>query len=131
LDFSNIDQIKINAFCCECCRLIWDELSPIAQHAVQVAEDYVAGLASLDDMEEEEDKLWRDLGTELSNWQSRRTHSYRAAVCCLFIDESQYEFSYKNHEIVTGVMEECNKVKQIPQEVHYQLMRETFLSAPE
>ena len=38
-------QLKINLFACACCRLIWPQLPPMAQLALEVAERFDTGLA--------------------------------------------------------------------------------------
>jgi hypothetical protein len=101
------DQRKLIAFCCGCCRLIYDKLPHIAQGGLAVAEAYVRGQSSGKDLLDERVKLWKFLGKDSCDFSSPRVNAVRAVICCLFINTPPDEA----YDHIRAAMEFCNAVE--------------------
>lgn len=121
---------KLNSFACACCHLIWDELPPIAQLGLEVAERYVNGNATTKELIDERVKLWQDLGDESWEFESKKNNAYRAVLCSLHMRDPEDSID-ADYDVVTYVMEVCNKVKKMPKQTHYELMHNVFGSPPD
>jgi hypothetical protein len=121
LDGALQDQGKLIAFCCGCCRLIYDKLPAVAQHSLTVAESYVAGLASADNLLDERVKLWEFLGKDSCDFSSPHVNAVRGVICCLFASTPATEA----YDHIRAAMEFCNAVEDHELE-HSALLMEIF-----
>jgi hypothetical protein len=121
LDGALHDQRKLIAFGCRCCRLIYDKLPAVAQHSLTVAESYVAGLASADNLLDERITLWEFLGKDSCDFSSPRVNAVRGVICCLFDHTPATEAS----DHIRAAMEFCNAVEDHQAE-HAALLTEIF-----
>jgi hypothetical protein len=115
------DEKKIHLFSCACCRLIFDKLPPVAQRALELAEDFSKGLVRPKRLEAERIKLWDVLGEDSCKFDLPHVNAIRAVICCLF-ERSDLEFAYDD---VTGVMDFCNAVEDHERE-QYDILQRVF-----
>jgi len=102
------DHGKLITFACACCRLIYDKIPETAQKSLVLAEEFVKGLASTNQLLDERVRLWRFLGKESCDFSSARVNAVRAVICCLYADTPPEE-AYNS---VLSLMEFCNDVEQ-------------------
>jgi hypothetical protein len=120
---------KFNSFACACCRLIWDELPPLARQALVVAEKYVSGDATSKELTDERVKLWQDLGDESNEYQSKKNNAYRAVTCSLYVRGSE-DSIYQDYDVVCYVIGACNRVKPAPNRIYFDLLHKVFGNPP-
>jgi hypothetical protein len=114
---------KLQAFACRCCRLIWKQLSPEAQEALKVGEDFSRGLVLSERIVAERIKLWDLLGEESCSFSSTKVNAVRAVICCLFeYSDSDLDVAY---DLVRASMDFCNAVEDHQRE-QYDLLVEIF-----
>ena len=115
------DEVKVRTFICACCRLMWDRLPEVAQKALVVAEDYIAGLSTAEMLVSERVKLWEYLGDEDSNFMSAEVNAVRAVICCLYEDGYEQEA----YETIWLLLDFCDGVEDHHQE-QYQLLSDIY-----
>ena len=115
------DEKKVLAFCCACCRLIWDKLPRIAQDALEVAEDYIKDAANIRDLTNARIKLWNFIEKDFMNFEMSHIPATRAVICCLYEIKTMDEaFSAVNY-----AMGFCNFI-EIRTTEHVELLLKLF-----
>lgn len=115
------EEMKIHLFSCACCRLIFDKLPPVAQRALELAEDFSRGLVRAKRLEAERIKLWDVLGEDSCKFELPHVNAIRAVICCLF-ERTDLRFAYDD---VKAVMDFCNEVEDHERE-QYELLQRVF-----
>lgn len=99
----------------------------MAKEALEVAEKYVNGEVTTDEIRAERVKLWQDLGAEFREFESKKNNAYRALLCALHERDPENGI-FEDYDTVCYAMQFCNKVKKTPEDIHYKLMQSIWAS---
>lgn len=131
------DDRKLNSFSCACCRLIWDDLVPEARLALELAERYVSGTASSEELFAERIRMWKFCDSlpdvrarspegHISGMDSQEVSGTRAVICCLGERDPQDPDPNYERDHLEGTMMFCNRVKPNQSQAFYQIMIDIF-----
>lgn len=125
------DERQLNAFCCACCRLIWDELPVEARRSLEVAERYVRGEINLEEVRIERRKLWAFCNAQATrNESAPYVYAVRAVICCLYDRHYAGDLEeldpYYEEDHLYWTMTFCNFVRKIDAQVYRQLLTSIF-----
>lgn len=101
----------------------------MAQQGLELAEGFVNGASTIEEIKAERVKLWEDLGDESLEFESKKNNGYRAVFCALY-ERDPEDSIYADYDVVTGVIHCCNTVRKTLEQTHYELMRSIFGLAP-
>lgn len=115
------DEKKMHAFCCACCRLIWDKLPDLAKEALEIAESQVNSSIDSKEIENIRVQLWNYLGSDYMKTNIPTVAATRAVICCLYELENESDY----FSVASYTMDFCNSVENKKSE-QFELLSKIF-----